>query len=55
MRRTVATVLAAAALLGGTGLATSASAVCGGGQPGEECYCPNTVEVGKYEITLYSC
>lgn len=56
MRRTLASLVvaaAAAATLGG--LAPSASAVCGGGQPGEPCYCPNTVKVGKYEITLFYC
>lgn len=42
MRRPLAAVAAAAfaALMIG-GLAPSASAVCGGGQPGEACYCPD--------------
>jgi hypothetical protein len=56
MRRTLAaTLLAAVAAVTLGGLAAPANAVCGGGQPGEPCYCPNTVKVGKYEITLYNC
>jgi hypothetical protein len=58
MRRTVAAVLlaASAALVTG-GLTTSASAVCGGGQPGEACYCPDgSIKVGKIEIpTGFNC
>lgn len=42
MRRTVTTLFAAAvAAASFTALAPSASAVCGGGQPGEACYCPD--------------
>ncbi len=42
MRRTLAAlVIAATAALAVGGLATPASAVCGGGQPGEPCYCPS--------------
>ena len=56
MRKTLASLLvAAAAATALGGLATPASAVCGGGAPGEPCYCPNTVKVYKWEITLYNC
>ncbi|MDQ1713012.1 MAG: hypothetical protein QOE45_2462 [Frankiaceae bacterium] len=49
MRRTLAaTVVAAVAALVVTGLAAPASAVCGGGQPGEPCYCPNLKVVKVY-------
>ena len=47
MRRTLATVVAAAAILAGTGLAGSASAVCGGGEPGDACYCPDISIKGR--------
>ena len=41
MRRTLSAVVVAgfAAFIVG-GLAAPASAVCGGGQPGDPCYCP---------------
>lgn len=56
MRKSLASLLvASAAALTLGGLATPASAICGGGQPGEPCYCPNTVKVGKYEVTLFYC
>jgi hypothetical protein len=56
MRKTLASLLvASAAALTLGGLATPASAVCGGGGPGEPCYCPNTIKVGKEEITLFYC
>jgi hypothetical protein len=42
MRRTLAAlVLAATAALTITATATPASAVCGGGEPGDACYCPS--------------
>ena len=49
MRRTVsaALVTAFAALTFG-GLAAPASAICGGGQPGEPCYCPEIKHVPIY-------
>jgi hypothetical protein len=56
MRRTLASLLvASAAALTLGGLAPSASAVCGGGQPGEPCQCDGTIKVAKWEITLYNC
>jgi hypothetical protein len=55
MRRTLASLAVAAFAVATLGIAAPANAVCGGGQPGEPCYCPNTVKVGKYEITLYNC
>lgn len=51
MRRTLATVVAAAAILAGTGLAGSASAVCGGGEPGGPCQCPSIEIKGRPLIT----
>ena len=51
MRRTLASLLVPAAAtpaLGG--LAPSATAVCGGGAPGEPCYCPSEIKVGSKEI-----
>lgn len=54
MRKTLTGLLvAAAAATAFSG--TPANAVCGGGAPGEPCYCPNTVKVLKWEITLYNC
>lgn len=48
MRRTLAAALvAAAATVTLTGLAAPASAVCGGGQPGEPCYCPQPTKIIK--------
>ena len=32
-----------------------ASAVCGGGDPGEACYCPGTIHTPKKDITLFYC
>src|SRR5687768_17156411 len=32
--------------------ASPASAVCGGGEPGEACYCPGTIHTPKKDITL---
>lgn len=55
MRRTLASLAVAAVAVATLGLTAPANAVCGGGQPGEPCYCPNTVKVGKYEITLFYC
>jgi hypothetical protein len=49
MRRALAATLiaAATALLVG-GLAAPASAVCGGGQPGDPCYCPSNKLIPIY-------
>jgi hypothetical protein len=48
MRRTLAaTLLAAVTTVALTGLAAPASAVCGGGQPGEPCYCPQPTKIIK--------
>lgn len=57
MRRTLASVLVAAtAVVALGGVAPSASAVCGGGAPGEPCYCPNELDLGKLgTYTLYYC
>ncbi len=41
MRRTLATLLLASTAALGLGFAAPASAVCGGGQPGEPCHCPD--------------
>ena len=42
MRRTLSAALVAAfASLMIAGAATPANAICGGGQPGEPCYCPD--------------
>ena len=56
MRRPLALALAGtvAALMFG-GLVQSASAVCGGGDPGDPCYCGGTITVAKKEIHLYDC
>jgi hypothetical protein len=52
MRRTLAAALVAAvAAVTLTGLAAPASAVCGGGQPGEPCYCPDLSIKGRPLIT----
>ena len=49
MRRTLAaTLLAATALLTVGPAAPSASAFCGGGQPGEACYCPGNKFIPIY-------
>jgi hypothetical protein len=56
MRRTLALSLAgtvAALALGA--FAPVANAVCGGGQPGEPCYCGGTITVAKKDIHLYDC
>jgi hypothetical protein len=55
MRKTLAaaTIAAFAALTIG-GLAPSASATCGGGQPGEPCYCPQPPLFEKLGIS-YNC
>jgi hypothetical protein len=47
--------LAAVAAVAGLGLAapTPAAAVCGGGMPGEPCYCPSGIKVGKWTIGDY--
>ena len=55
MRRTLASLAVAAVAVATLGVAAPANAVCGGGQPGEPCYCPNTVKVGKIELTLFNC
>ncbi len=49
MRRTLAAVvLASTALLTVGAFTTSASAVCGGGEPGEPCYCPDLKVITIY-------
>ena len=55
MRKTLSTlaVTAFAALMIG-GVATPADAVCGGGQPGEPCYCPEYPLLEKLGIS-YNC
>lgn len=52
MRKTVSAVLLAACVFGGVVTATPVSArPCGGGAPGEPCYCPPpSIKVGKIEI-----
>lgn len=49
MRRTLSALVvsAVAALLVG-GLAAPASAVCGGGEPGDACYCPSNKFIPIY-------
>ncbi len=54
MRRTVAAALIAATAVFGAGSFTAASAVCGGGQPGEPCYCPEYPLLEKLGIS-YNC
>jgi hypothetical protein len=41
VRKPLSFLLVATAAAAAFGLAPSASAVCGGGQPGEACYCPD--------------
>ena len=49
MRRTLSAVLVAAVASVTLGVATApASAFCGGGQPGEPCYCPDIKFVPIY-------
>jgi len=56
MRRTLAAaLLAAVATVGLGGITSAANAVCGGGQPGEPCYCPGGVTVLKKEIVVVYC
>lgn len=59
MRRTLATLLVAASAAVTLGaVAPSAMAVCGGGAPGEACYCPSTITVpvtGKHISTGITC
>jgi hypothetical protein len=51
VRKTLSAVLLAACAFGTTVAVTPASAVCGGGQPGEACYCPpSEIKVGKITI-----
>ena len=44
--------LAVVAATAGLGFAvpSPASAVCGGGAPGEPCYCPTGIKIGKFTI-----
>lgn len=49
MRRTLAAALIAAVAVVGAGTFTPASAVCGGGQPGEPCYCPD-IEIKGHRL-----
>jgi hypothetical protein len=52
MRRTLAaTLLAAVTVVTMTAFSAPASAVCGGGQPGEPCYCPDISIKGRPLIT----
>ena len=52
MRKTLsAVVIAAAVAFAVGGVATPASAVCGGGQPGEPCYCPEYPLLEKLGIS----
>lgn len=56
MRRALAAALTTAvAALALGGLAAPASAVCGGGDPGEPCYCGGTITVLKKDVHLYDC
>lgn len=47
--------LTALAGLGVADATAPASAVCGGGDPGEACYCPGTIHTPKKDITLFYC
>jgi hypothetical protein len=51
-RARIRLLLAALAAIAGLGFAapTPASAVCGGGAPGEPCYCPAGIRIGKFTI-----
>lgn len=57
MRRVLESlVVAAAAATTLNGLATAATAVCGGGAPGEACYCPSEIDLIVKQIsTPISC
>lgn len=56
MRRTLAAALIATVATVGLGSITSAaSAVCGGGQPGEPCYCPGGITIKDKEIVVIYC
>lgn len=50
MRKPLAYLLVAAAAAASFSLAPSASAVCGGGAPGEACYCPSEIDLVVKEI-----
>ncbi|HVF04907.1 MAG TPA: hypothetical protein VNA20_08715 [Frankiaceae bacterium] len=53
MRRALSmTVVAAFAAVMVGGLAAPANAVCGGGQPGEPCYCPEYPLLEKFGISF---
>jgi hypothetical protein len=48
MRRTLAAVLLASTALLTAGGVASAGGFCGGGQPGEPCYCPSSKLIPIY-------
>lgn len=48
MRRALAATAVAAVAFLSVGLASPASAFCGGGEPGEPCYCPKIKFVTIY-------
>ena len=54
-RTRIRLLLAVVAAAAGFGLAapSPASAVCGGGAPGEPCHCPSGITIGKWTIGDY--
>ena len=47
--------LAAVVGFGVAGTSAPASAVCGGGAPGEPCYCPGEIKVLKWTVAGVQC